>query len=194
VVTDTIDTFTETGIRLSSGAHLDADIIVTATGLNAKLFSGLALVVDGKPVDLAKCVAYKGMMFSDVPNLASAVGYTNASWTLKCDLTAEHVCRLLDAMRARGCDVVTPRVRDAAMKTEPILGLESGYVRRAAGALPRQGARAPWRLHQNYVKDLLLLRFGRVVEDELEFARAPVERVAPQPPQDIPWNFDRLSP
>jgi cation diffusion facilitator CzcD-associated flavoprotein CzcO len=113
VVTDTIDTFTETGIRLSSGAHLEADIIVTATGLNAKLLSGLTLVVDGTPVDLAKCVAYKGMMYSDVPNLASAVGYTNASWTLKCDLIAEHVCRLLNAMRARGYDVVIPRARDA---------------------------------------------------------------------------------
>jgi cation diffusion facilitator CzcD-associated flavoprotein CzcO len=180
VVTDTIDTFTETGIRLSSGAHLDADIVVTATGLNAKLLSGLSLVVDGAPVDMGKAVAYKGMMYSDVPNLASAVGYTNASWTLKCDLTAEHVCRLLNVMSARGYDVVTPRIRDASMQTVPILDLKSGYVRRAMAGLPRQGTRAPWRLHQNYVKDLLLLRFGRVVEDELEFARAPAGRVAPR--------------
>jgi cation diffusion facilitator CzcD-associated flavoprotein CzcO len=178
VVTDTIDTFTETGIRLSSGAHLDADIVVTATGLNAKLLSGLTLVVDGTPVDLARSIAYKGMMYSDVPNLASAVGYTNASWTLKCDLIAQHVCRLLNAMGARGYDVVIPRARDASMQTRPILDLESGYVRRAVDSLPRQGTRAPWRLYQNYVRDLLLLRFGRVVEDELEFARAPVERVA----------------
>jgi hypothetical protein len=120
------------------------------------------------------------MMYSDVPNLASAVGYTNASWTLKCDLIAEHVCRLLNHMRARGCDVVIPRVRDASMQTAPLLDLRSGYVRRALASLPRQGTRAPWRLHQNYVKDLLLLRFGRVAEDELEFARAPVESVAPR--------------
>jgi cation diffusion facilitator CzcD-associated flavoprotein CzcO len=180
VVTDAIDAFTETGIRLRSGAHLDADVIVTATGLNAKLFSGLALVVDGAPVDLAKTVAYKGTMYSGVPNLASAFGYTNASWTLKCDLTAEYVCRVLNHMDARGYDVVTPRVRDASMPTVPLIDLTSGYVRRALASLPRQGTRAPWRLHQSYVKDLLLLRFGRVVEDELDFARAPQERVAPR--------------
>ena len=108
-------------------------------------------------------------MYSGVPNLASAFGYTNASWTLKCDLIAEHFCRLLNHMRARGYGVVTPRVRDPSMQTGPLLDLKSGYVRRALGTIPRQGTRAPWRLHQNYVKDLLLLRFGRVVEDELEF-------------------------
>ncbi len=177
VVTDRIDAFTETGIRLSSGTHLDADIIVTATGLNAKLLGGVTLVVDGAPVDLARRIAYKGMMYSDVPNLASAVGYTNASWTLKCDLVAEHVCRLLNRMRARGEDVVTPRVRGASMQTLPLIDLKSGYVQRAVASIPRQGTRAPWRLYQNYVKDLLLLRFGRVIEDELELARAPAQSV-----------------
>jgi cation diffusion facilitator CzcD-associated flavoprotein CzcO len=180
VMTDAIDTFTETGIRLRSGATLDADIIVTATGLNAKLFDGLTLVVDDAPVDLARTIAYKGMMYSDVPNLASAVGYTNASWTLKCDLIAEHVCRILNRMRVRGYDVVTPRLRDASMPTTPLLDLKAGYVRRALARIPQQGMRAPWRLHQNYVKDLFLLRFGRVAEDELEFARAPVESIAPR--------------
>ena len=180
VVTDTIDTFTETGVRLHSGAHLDADIVVTATGLNAKVLSGLSLIVDGAPVVLAETTVYKGMMYSDVPNLASAIGYTNASWTLKCDLTAEHVCRVLDHMREHGFASVTPRVRDESMTNEPLLDLQSGYVKRALGSIPKQGSRAPWRLHQNYVKDLLLLRFGRVAEDELEFARAPKRRVVPE--------------
>jgi cation diffusion facilitator CzcD-associated flavoprotein CzcO len=172
VVTDTVESFTETGVRLRSGAHLDADVIVTATGLNMRLMSGLTLVVDGEPVDLARTTAYKGMMYSDVPNLASAFGYTNATWTLKCELTAEHVCRLLDHMSRRGYAVCTPRVRDASMATEPALDLSSGYVRRALALLPRQGTRTPWRLHQNYVKDLAMLRFGRVAEPELAFAPA----------------------
>lgn len=180
VVTDTIETFTETGIRLRSGEHLDADIIVTATGLNARLFSGLELFVDGERVDLAKSTAYKGMMYSDVPNLASAVGYTNASWTLKCDLIAEHVVRILNHMSDRGYDSVTPRIRDASMPTEPLIGLRSGYVQRALHMLPKQGARAPWRLHQNYVKDLYMLRFGRVDEPELEFERARKGRPVPR--------------
>jgi cation diffusion facilitator CzcD-associated flavoprotein CzcO len=170
VVTDTIESFTETGIRLHSGAHLDADIVVTATGLNLKIMSGLTLVVDGEPVNLAKAMVYKGMMYSDVPNLASAVGYTNASWTLKSDLTAEHVCRLLNHMSRHGYAACTPRLHDASMATTPLLNLSSGYVRRALATIPRQGARAPWRLHQNYVKDLALLRFGRVAEAELEFS------------------------
>jgi hypothetical protein len=117
-------------------------------------------------------------MYSDVPNLAAAVGYTNASWTLKCDLIAAHFCRLLNRMHARGYDVVTPRVRDASMQTVPLIDLQSGYVRRALAGIPRQGSRLPWRLYQNYVKDLLLLRFGRVDDDELEFARAPVRSIA----------------
>ena len=173
VVTDEIDAFTETGIRLRSGTQLDADIIVTATGLNAKLYAGMTLVVDGRPVELASATAYKGMMFSDVPNFTSAFGYTNASWTLKCDLTAEHFCRLVNHMTEHGYAIATPRVRDAAMPREPLLGLRSGYIQRAAATMPTQGSRAPWRLHQNYVKDLLALRYGRIVEDELELARAP---------------------
>jgi monooxygenase len=167
VVTDTIESFTETGIRLRSGAHLEADM------------SGLTLVVDGEPVNLAKTTAYKGMMYSDVPNLASAMGYTNASWTLKCDLTAEHVCRLLNYMTRHGYSSCTPRVRDASMRTEPLIDLKSGYVRRALATLPRQGSRAPWRLYQNYVKDLFALRFGRVDEPELEFSAPANKTVAP---------------
>ncbi|HEV2708387.1 MAG TPA: NAD(P)/FAD-dependent oxidoreductase [Pyrinomonadaceae bacterium] len=169
VVTDHIETFTETGLQLRSGEHLQADIIVTATGLVLKLMSGLQLVVDGEPVDLSKTMAYKGMMYSDVPNLASAFGYTNASWTLKCDLTAEYVCRLLKHMDRHGYAQCTPRVNDPSLEEVPILDFTSGYVQRALHTLPRQGLKTPWRLHQNYVKDLSMLRFGRVDDGTMEF-------------------------
>ncbi len=169
VVTDEIDNFTETGPQLKSGEHLEADIIVTATGLVLRLMSGLQLVVDDAPVDLSKTMAYKGMMFSDVPNLASAFGYTNASWTLKCDLTAEYVCRLLKHMDQHGYAQCTPRVNDPELTKEPVLDFTSGYVLRALHTLPRQGSKTPWRLHQNYVKDLSMLRFGRVDDDAMEF-------------------------
>jgi cation diffusion facilitator CzcD-associated flavoprotein CzcO len=172
VVTDTIETFTERGLRLASGAELEADIVVTATGLNARLLPGVAVIVDGTPVEFRETTAYKGMMYSGVPNLASAFGYTNASWTLKCDLTAQYVCRLLEHMREHGYVSATPRVSDPAMPTELLVGLKSGYVQRAVGEFPKQGARAPWRLHQNYFKDLLLLRFGRIDDSELELVRA----------------------
>ena len=170
VVTDTIASFTESGILLGSGARLDADIIVAATGLTMRLFAGVTLVVDGETVDLPRTMAYKGVMFSGIPNLASALGYTNASWTLKCDLVAEHICRLLNYMARRGFVQVTPR-RDPAVEEEPALSFTSGYVRRALPSLPKQGTRAPWRLHQNYVKDLLALRMGRVDDPALEFRR-----------------------
>ena len=176
VVTDHIDTFTETGLQLKSGEHLNADIIVTATGLVLKLMSGLQLVVDGAPVDLSKTMAYKGMMYSDVPNLASAFGYTNASWTLKCDLTSEYVCRLLNYLDQRGYAQCTPRVNNPEITHEPVLDFTSGYVLRALHTLPRQGSKTPWRLHQNYVKDLSLLRFGRVDDGTMEFKAAPHSR------------------
>ena len=173
VVTDEIDTFTETGLQLKSGEHLDADIIVTATGLVLKLMSGLQLTVDGAPVDLSKKITYKGMMYSDVPNLASALGYTNASWTLKCDLTAEYVCRLLKHMDQHGYAQCTPRLNDAELTPEPAIDFTSGYVLRALHTLPQQGTKTPWRLHQNYVKDLSMLRFGRVDDGTMEFKPAP---------------------
>ena len=169
VVTDHIDTFTETGLQLKSGEHLDADIVVTATGLVLKLMSGLQLVVDGAPVDLSKTMAYKGMMFSDVPNLASAFGYTNASWTLKCDLTAEYVCRLLKHMDQHGYAQCTARVNDLEITQAPVLDFTSGYVQRALHTLPRQGSKTPWRTYQNYLKDLSILRFGRVDDGAMEF-------------------------
>jgi len=169
IVTDQIENFTETGLQLKSGKHLDADIIVTATGLVMKLFSGMQLVVDGTPVDMPKTLVYKGMMFSDVPNLAFAVGYTNASWTLKCDLIAEYVCRLLNHMDHHGYNVCTPRMNDPDIEEEPVIDFNSGYVLRALDALPRQGSKTPWRLHQNYVKDLSMMRYGRVEDGTMEF-------------------------
>jgi monooxygenase len=176
IVTDRIETFTETGLELESGARLDADIIVTATGLVLRLMAGLALDVDGKPVEMSKTMAYKGMMYSDVPNLASAFGYTNASWTLKCDLTAEYVCRLLKFMDGHGYASCTPRANDPAIEPEPVLDFTSGYVQRALGTLPSQGSKTPWRLHQNYVKDLSMLRYGRVDDGTMEFEAAPAAR------------------
>jgi monooxygenase len=169
VVTDHIETFTQTGLLLKSGERLDADIIVTATGLVLKLMSGLRLFVDGAPVELSKTMAYKGMMYSDVPNLASALGYTNASWTLKCDLTSEYVCRLLNYMERHGYVQCTPRSNDPTVTEEPIIDFTSGYVQRALHTLPRQGSKTPWRLYQNYLKDLSMMRFGRVDDGTMEF-------------------------
>ncbi len=171
IVTDHIEAFDATGIRLRSGKHLDADIVVAATGLVLRLLHGVTLVVDGHVVDLARTMTYKGMMCSDVPNLASAFGYTNASWTLKCDLVAEHVCRVLNYMQENGYVQVTPR-RDASVEEMPVLDFTSGYVQRALPALPKQGNRAPWRLDQNYVKDLYTLRMRRVDDPALEFRKA----------------------
>jgi monooxygenase len=172
VVTDRIAHFDETGIQLESGAHLEADIIVTATGLRMSILTGVTLLVDGTTVDLARELLYKGMMLSNVPNMAASVGYTNASWTLKSDLIAQHVCRLLNHMRANGFVQVTPR-RDPSMAEIPVFDFTSGYVQRAQARLPRQGDRAPWRLYQNYIKDLFMLRHGRVDDPALEFRRTP---------------------
>jgi monooxygenase len=180
VVTDHIRTFTETGLELESGKQLEADIIVTATGLNMKLMSGLELVVDGDRVDMSKTISYKGMMYSDIPNLASALGYTNASWTLKCDLTAAYVCRLLNHMETRGFRWCVPRLADPSVKAEPALNFTSGYVQRALPSLPKQGSRKPWRLNQNYALDMLSLKYSRVEDRTLEFHRQ-VNGTSPSP-------------
>lgn len=172
MVTDHIDAFTEQGIRLQSGRELEADIIVTATGLKLKFLGGLGLDIDGVPVDISKAMTYRGMMCSDVPNLAFAVGYTNASWTLKVDLTFEYVCRMLNHMTARGYTQCVPRRNNPKLKEEPLLGLNSGYVERAASQLPRQGSRSPWKLYQNYALDLLTLRHARVEDGALTFSKA----------------------
>ena len=169
VVTDEIETFTENGIRLRSGNELAADVIVTATGLKMRLMGGVAVTVDGVPVNFARTMTYKGMMSSDVPNLAMALGYTNASWTLKCDLTSDYVCRLLNFMHEHGYAYCTPRKRDPSVSEEPALTFTSGYVQRALASLPKQGSKKPWRLNQNYALDLMALRFGTVDDGTMEF-------------------------
>ena len=171
VVTDTIEGFTERGIRLKSGRELEADIIVTATGLKLLLLGGIKVAVDSKPVTFADTMNYKGVMFSDVPNLFAAFGYTNASWTLKCDLTCAYVARLINHMDRHGYDTCTPRRNDPSVVPEPLFDFSSGYIRRAIDQFPRQGSKKPWRLYQNYVRDLVSLRFGAVNDPALDFAR-----------------------
>ncbi|MBL9098893.1 MAG: NAD(P)/FAD-dependent oxidoreductase [Alphaproteobacteria bacterium] len=172
VVTDHIDTFTPRGIKLKSGKEIDADIIVTATGLALEVLGGVRVEVDGKPVEFGKTFAYKGMMFSGVPNLASIFGYTNASWTLRADLICEWVTRLLNKMDEKGVQIATPRLRDPAMKPEPWLDFSSGYVQRAIAMLPKQGTKAPWRQNQNYFADLKEMRKAPIEDEALEFAKA----------------------
>jgi monooxygenase len=173
VVTDEIETFTETRLRLRSGEELPADVIVTATGLVMKLLGGMELVVDGRTVNPGTTLSYKGMMLSDVPNLASTFGYTNASWTLKADLIAEYLCRILNKMDRGGYAYCTPRNNDPSMTPDATLPLNSGYMQRARDLLPRQGSKRPWRLHQNYAKDMLALRFGSIDDGALVFTRVP---------------------
>jgi cation diffusion facilitator CzcD-associated flavoprotein CzcO len=170
MVTDQIEEFTERGVRLASGRELEADVIVTATGLQIQLLGGMELNVDGQPVDFTRTVAYKGMMFSGVPNLTLAFGYTNASWTLKCDLVNDYVCRLLNHMDAHGYRQCTPLEPDPAMAREPLLNLNSGYIMRALERMPKQGARLPWRLHQNYVLDVSMLRRGPLEDEGVQFS------------------------
>jgi monooxygenase len=180
VVTDRIETFTEHGIKLASGTELEADLVVSATGLNLIPLGGVSIAVDGRDVELPDTLTYKGMMLSGVPNLAFAVGYTNASWTLKCELTCEYVCRLLNHMDDRGYRVGTPCNRDSSVTDEPLIDFSSGYVVRAIHQFPRQGSKAPWRLYQNYARDLVLLRYGPIEDEAIEFSvpESLVEQVA----------------
>jgi monooxygenase len=170
VVTDTIDTFTQKGIKLASGKEIDADIIVTATGLKLQLLSGLQVTIDGVAQNLSKEMSYKGMMYSGVPNLASSFGYTNASWTLKCDLTCEYICRLINYMDRRGVTEARP-YKDASVEEAPWLDFSSGYVQRALDILPKQGTKRPWKLYQNYALDLVTLRYGRVDDGTMQFSK-----------------------
>lgn len=173
VVTDRIATFTERGILLESGRELDADIIVTATGLNIQLFGGMTLTVDGQPVDLSDTVAYKGIMLSGVPNFAFAFGYTNSSWTLKVGLLCEHFCRLLSHLDTHGYDAVRP-IADPDVETLPLLDFSAGYVQRSVTELPRQGVDGPWVMSMNYTYDAAMLRNGPVVDPNLRFETAMV--------------------
>ncbi|HEU5346691.1 MAG TPA: NAD(P)/FAD-dependent oxidoreductase [Ktedonobacterales bacterium] len=170
IVTDQIERFTATGIRTQSGEELPADIIITATGLNMRLMSGLRLEVDGAPVALGKTLAYRGLMYSGVPNLASSFGYTNASWTLKCELIAQYICRLLSYMDQHGYAQATPRRPVEPIEELPGVNLTSGYVRRALDALPRQGTRAPWKSYQNYALDVWNFRLSPLEDGALVFS------------------------
>jgi cation diffusion facilitator CzcD-associated flavoprotein CzcO len=171
VVTDHIETFTERGIRLQSGEELAADVIVTATGLNLKVLGGVQLSVDGETIEPARTMNYKGMMYSGVPNLASSFGYTNASWTLKCDLTCGYVCRLLNYMDKHGYVQCTPRQNDPSVAEVPWLDFSSGYVRRSLDKFPKQGSKAPWKLHQNYALDIMSLKYGSLDDGAMEYSR-----------------------
>jgi cation diffusion facilitator CzcD-associated flavoprotein CzcO len=181
IVTDTIETFTETGIALSSGAELEADIVVTATGLNLLFLGGMRLSVDGSEPDIGRAFTYKGMMLSGVPNFAFTIGYTNASWTLKADLAAEYICRLLNHMEANGYRECLPTASDPSITEEPLLDFTSGYVLRSLELLPKQGSKEPWKLKQNYPLDLRMLRYGPIDDGSLRFSRgAPAARPQPE--------------
>ena len=169
VVTDTVRTFTETGLELGSGEHLDADVVVTATGLNLQVFGGAELVVDGDVVRPPQTMAYRAMMLSGVPNFAFTIGYTNASWTLKADLVAEYVVRLLTHLRRSGKRSVVP-VRDASVDEAPLMDLDAGYVQRLAHTLPRQGTVEPWALKQNYLYDARALRRAKLDDGVLRWS------------------------
>jgi monooxygenase len=181
VVTDRIDTFTRSGVRLASGAELEADVIVTATGLNLLVLGGIGIAVDGEEVELSKTMSYKGMMLSGVPNMAMALGYTNASWTLKCDLTCEYVCRLLNHMDERGYAKCVPENHDPSVVEQPIIDFSSSYVLRSIDEFPKQGSKMPWRLYQNYPRDILSLKFGAIEDGAMRFSRAGSPVVAAQP-------------
>lgn len=170
IVTDTIQSFTPHGIALSSGEALEADIIITATGLKIQLFGGMTLSIDGRAVDTAQAHAYKGVMFDDVPNFAVAIGYTNAPWTLKCDLNCHFVTKVLNHMRQRGYAVCTPRFDHENLQSEPLLDFDAGYILRASEVLPKQGSQAPWKVYQDYLKDLRSLKYGSPQDKYLEYS------------------------
>jgi cation diffusion facilitator CzcD-associated flavoprotein CzcO len=181
VVTDRIDTFTEQGLWLASGKELEADLIVTATGLNLLVLGGMQIAVDGREIELSETMSYKGMMLRGVPNMAMALGYTNASWTLKCDLTCEYVCRLINHMAEHGYQQCTPQNRDPSVTEEPFIDFSSGYILRSIDKFPKQGSKRPWRLYQNYALDILTLRFGELEDGAMRFAgtRSPLGTMQP---------------
>ena len=180
IATGDIDRFTPGGLRIRSGEEVKADVIVTATGLVVKLLGGMDVVVDGRLINAPEHHIWKGMMLGGVPNLFFSFGYTNASWTLRSDITARAVCRLLNHLRSQGQPICIPR-EPKDMETRPVIDFSSGYVKRAEHVLPKQGSRDPWLVRQNYVLDRLAMRFGRIDED-LELGRArTVVRARPEP-------------
>ncbi|HET6916087.1 MAG TPA: NAD(P)/FAD-dependent oxidoreductase [Acidimicrobiales bacterium] len=170
VVTDHIETFTGTGLLLESGRELDADVVVTATGLELLFLGGIELVVDGDKVDPSSRLTYKGMMLEGVPNLAVAVGYTNASWTLKCDLTCDYVTRLLTRLHSTGLRQCTPRNADSNVVPRPLLDLTSGYVQRSVDRFPKQGSRFPWQVRQSYLADYRAMKMSGIDDDAMVFS------------------------
>ena len=172
IATGEIERFTAGGLELKSGKRIDADIVVTATGLVVKLMGGIPLIVDGEPASPAGRMVYKGMMLEGIPNMLFAFGYTNASWTLKCDLTARFLCRLVRHMDRRGHRIGTPRLRDPSVESVRLLHFTSGYIERAAAAMPVQGSKPPWQVPQNYLKDLATFRFSKLADSAMEFRAA----------------------
>lgn len=171
VVTDHIDRFVDNGILLKSGQVLEADIIVTATGLNLRLFGGMQISVDGQAIQMNQHISYKGLMFSDIPNFSNTLGYTNASWTLKADLIAEYVCRLLKHMDRTGTRIAVAERKDPNVQPAPLLDMTSGYVARAEAHLPKGADRAPWKLYQNYALDMDQLRNGKLEDGVMQFKK-----------------------
>ena len=181
IATDQIETFTSDGIQLKSGEKIEADIIVTATGLDVQLFGGIEVQVDGAPVPVKDRLTYKGVLVEGVPNAAMVFGYTNASWTLKADLASEYVCRLLKHMDQHGYRVVVARDHEGCLTEDTVFGgLSSGYVRRAADSLPRQGSRSPWQVTQDYLRDIPVMRRGSIEDGVLEFDGKPSAAHAPR--------------
>ena len=172
VVTGEIETFTERGIRLKSGEELEADIVVTATGLRMLALGAVQLVIDGTPVNPGREFIYKGTMLSNIPNFAFCIGYTNAAWTLRADLASTYVCRVLNHMDRHGYRVCRPACDSGSLEARPLLGLTSGYVMRAAADLPKSGDKAPWLIRQNYVRDMLTMKLGRMEDGILRFAKS----------------------
>jgi monooxygenase len=170
IVTEHIDRFTETGIRTKSGETIDADIVVPATELQIQFGGGMRLWMDGKPVNLSERYIYRGMMLSGIPNLVVTFGYTNASWTLKSDLTADFVCRLVNRMANKGAEVATAVTGDGAIEPGPLVGLNSGYLLRATHLLPKSGAERPWKNYENYILDMLSIRYGKIEDGILTFS------------------------
>jgi monooxygenase len=184
VVTDHIETFTETGIKLKSGEELEADIIVTATGLNILFAAGIDATVDGRKIDFSKTIGYKGVMFSGIPNFAVTFGYTNASWTLKADLSTEYICRVLNHMKATGTDYAVA-IPGANITPEIWFDLSSGYVQRGQSMMPKQGNEMPWKIFQNYAKDITLYKRNPVDDGVLQFKRAGGGTAAATHPEAI---------
>jgi cation diffusion facilitator CzcD-associated flavoprotein CzcO len=172
VVTDQIDEFTETGIKLKSGKQLDADIIVKATGLNLQFLNGIDVKVDNSKVNISEKLAYKGRMFNDIPNLACSFGYARASWTLGADLSSEYVCKLLNYMDKHGYDYCSPVIGKEVREEGTYLNLSSGYVKRAIDRMPKQGSREPWKGNQSYLSDVTEVRWGSISNEDLHFKSA----------------------